>query len=146
MGGNGRLVACMKFVRLMTCIVPLIDFATSQADAQNEQRVRTSDTPRCYGIIAVVGSEAITEAAALIAAQRAWRARVRFDYGERYIGLDNAENINSVCTRSSTSETAVGKEGEFFTGQERNRCKIWARPCRVEDRNLESDPDNSPSP
>ena len=123
----------MKFVRLMTCIVPLIDFATSRADAQNEQRIRTSDTPRCYGIIAVVGYEAITEETALAEAQRQWAARVRFDYGERYTDLANAQDVNSVCTRSATNESVIGKVGEFLIGQYRKRCKIWARPCRVED-------------
>jgi hypothetical protein len=92
-----------------------------------------SDTPRCYGIVTAVGVESLSAERALAAAERVWAASVRFDYGERYLDLDNAEQRNSVCTRSSVNDSFGGKLGEQIVGESAisHRCKIWARPCRA---------------
>ena len=92
-----------------------------------------SDTPRCYGIVTAVGVESLLPDRALAAAERVWAANVRFDYGERYLDLENAEQRNSVCTRSSVNDSFAGKLGEQIVGESAvsHRCKIWARPCRA---------------
>jgi hypothetical protein len=97
---------------------------------------------QCLHVVTAKGSEAQTENGALISAKRAWRAWVRSDYGERYQDLDHAKRGEYRCWRSSTNESALGRAGEFITGQYRKRCQVWAVPCLGERQKLEGDKDD----
>ncbi|KAB2919698.1 MAG: hypothetical protein F9K29_05150 [Hyphomicrobiaceae bacterium] len=97
---------------------------------------------QCLHVITAKGSEAQTENGALISAKRAWRAWVRSDFGERYQDLEFAKRGEYRCWRSSTNESALGRAGEFLTGQFRKRCQIWAVPCLGERQKLEGDKDD----
>lgn len=97
---------------------------------------------QCLFMITNKGAEAQTENGALISAKRAWRANVRADYGERYQDLNEAKRAEYRCWRSSTNESAVGRAGEWLTGQYRKRCQVWAVPCLGERQRLERDDDD----
>ncbi len=97
---------------------------------------------QCLHIITAKGTEAQTENGALISAKRAWRAWVRSDFGERYQDLEHAKRGEYRCWRSSTNESALGRAGEFLTGQFRKRCQIWAVPCLGDRQKLEGDKDD----
>jgi hypothetical protein len=97
---------------------------------------------QCLYLITTKGAEAQTENGALISAKRAWRASVRADFGERYQDLNHAKRGEYRCWRSSTNESAVGRAGEWLTGQYRKRCQVWALPCLGERQTLEGDQDD----
>jgi len=97
---------------------------------------------QCLYMITNKGAEAQTENGALISAKRAWRANVRADYGERYQDLNQARRAEYRCWRSSTNESAIGRAGEWLTGQYRKRCQVWAVPCLGERQRLERDDDD----
>jgi hypothetical protein len=97
---------------------------------------------QCLYLITTKGAEAQTENGALISAKRAWRASVRADFGERYQDLNNAKRGEYRCWRSSTNESALGRAGEWLTGQYRKRCQVWATPCLGERQTLEGDQDD----
>jgi hypothetical protein len=75
----------------------------------------------CSGKVRGVGSQWLTEDGALEKAKDDWRARVRYDLGESYLDLSNAEDFEKRCGRTSIGEVA----GQTFT-----RCEIIARPCK----------------
>jgi len=84
-------------------------------------------------MIRVVGDTHLTHEGALKAAERHWQATVRYDFGERYMGLDNARGYRFRCDRAETNESTLGKLGEAVSGGEgyRKRCLVLARPCRA---------------
>jgi hypothetical protein len=88
-------------------------------------------TPRCYDIVSAVGIEDRDGEKALETAREVWANTVRFDYGERYIDLKNAEQFRSVCTVSSVGRTLISHIEDHQDQRERTRCKIWARPCKA---------------
>lgn len=96
----------------------------------------------CLHMITNKGAEAQTENGALISAKRAWRANVRADFGERYQDLNHAKRAEYRCWRSSTNESALGRAGEWLTGQYRKRCQVWAVACLGERQRLERDDDD----
>lgn len=97
---------------------------------------------QCLYLITTKGAEAQTENGALISAKRSWRASVRADFGERYQDLNHAKRGEYRCWRSSTNESAVGRAGEWLTGQYRKRCQVWAVPCLGDRQTLENDNDD----
>ncbi len=97
---------------------------------------------QCLYLITTKGAEAQTENGALISAKRAWRASVRADFGERYQDLNNSRRAEYRCWRSSTNESALGRAGEWLTGQYRKRCQVWAVPCLGDRQRLEGDEDD----
>lgn len=97
---------------------------------------------QCLYMITTKGAEAQTENGALISAKRAWRASVRADFGERYQDLNHAKRGEYRCWRSSTNESAIGRAGEWLTGQYRKRCQVWAVACLGERQTLENDNDD----
>ena len=52
-----------------------------------------------------------------------WMERVRYDYGETFLDMNNAKQFVSRCGRVSIGETM---------GQVMYRCEIVARPCQGE--------------
>lgn len=114
-------------------------------DRDDKWAYRTHDgryERQCLFMITTKGAEAQTENGALISAKRAWRASVRADYGERYQDLNHSRRAEYRCWRSSTNESALGRAGEWLTGQYRKRCQVWAVPCLGERQRLESDQDD----
>jgi len=98
---------------------------------------------QCLYMITTKGAEAQTENGALISAKRSWRASVRADFGERYQDLNHARRAEYRCWRSSTNESALGRAGEWLTGQYRKRCQVWATPCLGDRQKLEGDKDDN---
>jgi hypothetical protein len=81
--------------------------------------------------VRVVGDTHMTTEGALKAAERHWQATVRYDFGERFMGLDNSRGYRFRCDRAETNESVAGKIAENLTGGEafRKRCVVVARPC-----------------
>lgn len=87
----------------------------------------------CKGeMVRVVGGAHLTEKGAINDAIRAWQSTIRYDYGERYMSLENARDYRWRCDRASTNESTVGRAAESLTGGDgfQRRCVIIARPCR----------------
>jgi hypothetical protein len=82
-------------------------------------------------VVRVVGVEHVTEAGAKEAAIRQWQATVRYDYGERYLDIENARQMRWRCDRSGTNESLAGRVGEAVTGGSGylKRCIVMAVPC-----------------
>lgn len=87
----------------------------------------------CRPIVSVVGTEHVSEETAKKAAERAWMDQTRFLHGERYMALDKAHRLKSVCTRSSTGDSMTAKIIDKVTdgGGYLTRCQIEAAPCSV---------------
>lgn len=85
-----------------------------------EQR---SEEPKakCLEAVRVVGSQFLTEHGAEESAQKAWMEAVRYESGEQFMTLDNAQEYSRRCSRSSVGEIA----GQIFF-----RCEVIAKPCR----------------
>jgi hypothetical protein len=75
----------------------------------------------CAGKVRGLGTQWVGEAGALEAAKKDWLERVRYDLGESYLDLSNAEDFERRCGRTSIGETL---------GQVLYRCEIVARPCK----------------
>jgi hypothetical protein len=79
------------------------------------------DEKFCLGPVRGVGKQWIGEEGALDAAKDDWMARVRYDLGESFLDMKNAEDFEKRCGRTSVGETL----GQVFY-----RCEIVARPCK----------------
>lgn len=77
---------------------------------------------RCRPPFESVGDQAISEALAQDAAEKAWQQGMRFDMGELWADPAYAENKEWQCVKSS-----IGA-GIF------HRCRLRAHPCRPEPR------------
>jgi hypothetical protein len=75
----------------------------------------------CAGKVRGLGTQWVGEAGALEAAKKDWMERVRYDLGESYLDLSNAEDFVRRCGRTSVGEVA---------GNVMHRCEIIARPCK----------------
>ena len=84
---------------------------------------RPSVESRCRAFVAVVGDQFASESGAKEEARKAWMQTARWQWGERYMPIDNAEGVTFECGRSSVGSVA----GQVFY-----RCRISARPCRAE--------------
>lgn len=84
-------------------------------------------------VVRVVGTEHQTETAAKDAAIRQWQATSRYDYGERYMDIENARHMRWRCDRSGTNETVAGRVESAITGGAGflRRCIVSAVPCRM---------------
>lgn len=76
----------------------------------------------CKGKVRGLGTQWIGEEGALDAARKDWMERVRYDLGESYLDLNNAEDYWQRCGRVSIGSVA---------GQVTYRCEILARPCKA---------------
>jgi hypothetical protein len=68
-----------------------------------------------------LGTQWIGEEGALDAAKKDFMERVRYDLGESYLDLKNAQDFVSRCGRVSVGEVA---------GQVMYRCELIATPCK----------------
>lgn len=74
--------------------------------------------PRCRPAFETVGDQAVSEALARDAAEKAWQQSMRFDLGELWADPAHAQDKKWQCVKSS-----VGA-GIFY------RCRLRAQPCR----------------
>jgi hypothetical protein len=75
----------------------------------------------CADKVRGLGTQWIGTEGALDAAKKDWMERVRYDYGESFLDMNNAKDFVSRCGRVSIGETL---------GQVMYRCEIIARPCK----------------
>jgi hypothetical protein len=75
----------------------------------------------CYAAIRVVGSQGLSEEAALTSAHKGWMEAVRWKHGEAAMDIGNARADQKRCSRSSIGEVL----DKTF-----HRCEFEARPCR----------------
>jgi hypothetical protein len=75
----------------------------------------------CADKVRGLGTQWIGTEGAMDAAKKDWMERVRYDYGEAFLDLTNAQDFVSRCGRTSIGETM---------GQVMYRCEILARPCK----------------
>jgi hypothetical protein len=75
----------------------------------------------CKDKVRGLGTQWVGEAGALEAAKKDWMERVRYDLGESYLDLSNAEDFVRRCGRVSIGEQL---------GQYMHRCEVIARPCK----------------
>lgn len=78
---------------------------------------------KCQAALAVVGDQYASEAGAQQEADKAWMQTARWQYGERYMSRENADNAGYECGRSSVGSVV----GQVFY-----RCRLTANPCRPE--------------
>lgn len=78
---------------------------------------------RCKGFLAVVGDQYATEEGAREESRKAWRQTARWQLGERWMVVENADDVSFECGRSSVGSVV----GQVFY-----RCRLTARPCRAE--------------
>jgi len=76
---------------------------------------------QCSDKVRGLGTQWIGTEGALDAAKKDWMERVRYDYGESFLDMNNARDFVSRCGRVSIGETM---------GQVMYRCEIVARPCK----------------
>lgn len=76
---------------------------------------------KCQPFLAVVGDQYASEAGAQGEADKAWMQTARWQYGERFMSRENAEDVSYECGRSSVGSVV----GQVFY-----RCRLKARPCR----------------
>lgn len=75
----------------------------------------------CAEKVRGLGTQWIGTEGAMDAAKKDWMERVRYDYGESFLDMNNAKDFVSRCGRVSVGEVA---------GQVMYRCEIVARPCK----------------
>lgn len=98
----------------------------------------------CYPSVEAYSVEANTEDGAWSDSQRNWENQVRAMYGERWLEVKNARDIEKQCWASSGNQSTVGRIAERVgaavqnvTGNEggldgrKHRCRILARPCQA---------------
>ena len=84
-------------------------------------------------IVRVVGGLHLTKDGAINDAVRQWQSTVRYDFGERYMDIEQARGYVWRCDRAGTNETLAGRVGEAISGGNgfQRRCVVMARPCRM---------------
>lgn len=82
---------------------------------------RPDEVVRCLFPVRVVGSQDLRESAAEDSAKKAWAEHVRWNFGESFMGIENAQDYQKRCSRSSIGEAM---------GAVLNRCEVSAKPCR----------------
>ena len=75
---------------------------------------------KCQGTLAAVGDQYASEQGAQQEADKAWMQTARWQYGERYMSRENADDAAYECGRSSVGSVV----GQVFY-----RCRLTAKPC-----------------
>ena len=81
------------------------------------------DEGKCQATLAAVGDQYASEQGAQQEADKAWMQTARWQYGERFMSRENADDATYECGRSSVGSVV----GQVFY-----RCRLTARPCRPE--------------
>lgn len=87
--------------------------------------------PRCKPWVAAIGDSAKSEAAAKLESQKSWKGVVQFDLGNKFLDLNNAEDIEYQCGPSSVPKYGglVESAASRFLPIESITCRLSARPC-----------------
>jgi hypothetical protein len=87
--------------------------------------------PRCKPFITAIGDSAKSEAAARLESQKSWKAMVAFNAGQKFMDLNNADNIEYLCGPSSVPRFGGLVEGTAarFLPITDYTCQISAQPC-----------------
>lgn len=88
---------------------------------EEETKVAAKPEMQCAEKVRGLGTQWIGTEGAMDAAKKDWMERVRYDYGESFLDMNNAKDFVSRCGRVSVGEVA---------GQVMYRCEIVARPCK----------------
>jgi hypothetical protein len=78
---------------------------------------------KCRPQLAVVGDQYASEGGAQSEADKAWMQTARWQWGERYMAREHADDATYECGRSSVGSVV----GQVFY-----RCRLTAKPCRPE--------------
>jgi hypothetical protein len=76
---------------------------------------------KCQATLAAVGDQYASEQGAQQEADKAWMQTARWQYGERFMSRENADDATYECGRSSVGSVV----GQVFY-----RCRLTAKPCR----------------
>ena len=76
---------------------------------------------KCRPNLAVVGDQYASESGAQAEADKAWKQTARWQWGERYMAREHADDATYECGRSSVGSVV----GQVFY-----RCRLTAKPCR----------------
>jgi hypothetical protein len=79
------------------------------------------DADKCRPNLAVVGDQYASESGAQQEADKAWMQTARWQWGERYMAREHADDATYECGRSSVGSVV----GQVFY-----RCRLTAKPCR----------------
>ncbi len=93
-----------------------------RSEARADAKSKDDNGGKCVDKVRGLGTQWIGTQGALDAAKKDWMERVRYDHGESYIDMTNAQDFVSRCGRTSIGEIA---------GQVTYRCEILARPCKA---------------
>jgi hypothetical protein len=88
---------------------------------REDDKVAGKSEAQCADKVRGLGTQWIGTEGAMDAAKKDWMERVRYDYGESYLDMNNSKEFISRCGRVSIGETM---------GQVMYRCEIVARPCK----------------
>ena len=86
--------------------------------------------------VKVVSTEHTTKDRAMENAKRMWSAAAQWDWGSKYMAVEQASDYREWCGQSNAMDTASGRVNETVShavGKEgvNVRCIIRARPCRA---------------
>lgn len=106
--------------------------AWGQRDPREERGINCKDAT-----IRVVGGKHMTVPGAIKDATDRWQSSVGYDFGEKWMAMDNARGYRWRCDRASTNETTAGRVGEAIgsalSGGQADafykRCVVIATPC-----------------
>lgn len=86
---------------------------------------------RCKPYVAAIGDSAKSEAAAKLESQKAWKGVVQFEHGNKYLDLQNADNIEYQCGPSSVPKFGglIENAASKFLPIESITCRLSAQPC-----------------
>lgn len=79
---------------------------------------------KCRPRLAVVGDQYASEQGAQQEADKAWMQTARWQWGERYMAREHADDAAYECGRSSVGSVV----GQVFY-----RCRLTAKPCRPDE-------------
>lgn len=89
--------------------------------------------PRCKGVISAIGDSARSEAAARLESQKAIKARIQWEYGNKFLALEHGEDLEYQCGPSSVPRFGglAEQAASRFLPLESITCKITVRPCEA---------------
>jgi hypothetical protein len=122
----------MKVLALGASALLLI-LCSVRTDAQIDEDLG-AEQPACLDAVVAAGPERRSLARARYSADDMWMGRVRFDYGERYVDINNAKDKSYLCVASTPVSPAVIIKRVYF------RCMTTARPCQAPSTSLEKVP------
>lgn len=106
-------------------------------DRRDERRYSQEDRAQCLNAtVDVLSTEHTSQDNAENAAEKLWMAKTQWDWGSKYMDLQNAADVRWRCSASNAHDTVAGKLSEGISklqGKDGQnvRCSLFARPCRA---------------